>query len=442
MRFSPVSQTKLMQSPCFFHHLPSPTVHCMITPNKNLLSSILSPIHTLSDMDLPRTADFVIIGGGIIGVSAAFHLTRMRAGKVVLLEKKHIAAGATGMSSGLVRMHYDNPIEATFAQKSFDTFQYFGEMVGGECGFVRTGFVRIVKPQNQERMKANVAMMQALGVDTRLISGDELAEIAPYMVSDDFSVAAYEPHSGYADPYLTATNIARAARRQGARVAQGVEVTGVAIRGGRVQGVQTPAGNIATPVVINAAGPWGAKVAAMVGLKLDITLALHQPAILETPADMPTPHLTFIDRINGVYGRPETGGLTLAGTSGSEHNGIISEDELDSYSETLDPRIQYQVLENLCRRIPAMETSPVRRGHVGVEGYTQDGHALLGPAPDVEGFFLATGMSGHGFKEGPAIGQIMAELVVSGRTDIVDIIPLRVTRFEENQPYQGPHAYI
>ncbi len=393
-------------------------------------------------MELPSTADFVIIGGGIIGVSIAFHLTRMRAGRVVLLEKKHIAAGATGMSSGLVRMHYDNPIEATFAQKSFDTFQYFDEIVGGECGFVRTGFVRIVKPHNLERMKANVGMMQELGIDTRLITGDELGEIAPYMVTDDFSLAAYEPHSGYADPYLTATNIARAARRQGAHIAQGVEVTGVELRGGRVQGVQTSAGTIAAPVVINAAGPWGARVAAMVGLKLDITPALHQPAILETPADMPTPHLTFIDRINGVYGRPETGGLTLAGSSGGGHDGVIREDELDAYSESIDPRIQYRVLEGLCHRIPDMETSPVRRGHVGVEGYTRDGHALLGPAPGLDGFFLATGMSGHGFKEGPAIGQAVAEWVVHGRTDVVDITPLRVTRFEENQPYQGPYSYI
>jgi len=302
--------------------------------------------------------------------------------------------------------------------------------------------VRIVKPHNLERMKANVAMMRALGIETRLIANDELAELAPYMVTDDFSLAAYEPQSGYADPYMTATGIAQAAKRLGARIMQGVEVTGVDVRGGKVQGVQTTAGPIAAPVVINAAGPWGAKVAAMAGVELDITPALHQPAILETPSDLPTPHLTFIDRINGVYGRPETGGLTLAGSSGGEHNGVIRQDELDAYRESIDPDIQYRVLESLCQRIPRMTSSPVRRGHVGVEGYTPDGHAYLGPAPDIVGFFLATGMSGHGFKEGPAIGQTMAELVVGGQTDVVDISPLRVTRFEEGQPYRGPYAYV
>jgi len=392
-------------------------------------------------MDIPTTADIVIIGGGIIGASTAYHLARMGAGSVVLLERKHLGSGATGMSSGLVRMHYDNPIEATFAHKSFDTFRHFDEIIGGECGFVSTGFVRIAKPHNLERLKANVSMMQDIGIDTRLISNDEVKEMAPYMVTDDFSVAAYEPLSGYADPYLTTTGLAQAARRRGSRIIQSVEVTGIHIAGGRVQSVQTTRGAIAAPVVINAAGPWGARVAAMVGLELDITPALHQATILATPPAIPTPHLTFIDRVNGVYGRHETGGLTLTGTSGGEHNKIVNADELESYSQAPMPDIQFKTLERLCARIPVMETGAVHKGHSGVEGYTLDGHALMGPAPGVDGFYLATGMSGHGFKEGPAIGQTMAELVMHGQSEVADITPLRVTRFAEGQPYRAPNAY-
>jgi sarcosine oxidase subunit beta len=392
-------------------------------------------------MDFSATADIVIIGGGIIGVSTAYHLARMGAGKVLLLERTQLAAGATGMSSGLVRMHYDNPIEATFAHESFETFQHFDEIIGGECGFVSTGFVRIAKPQNLSRLKANVAMMQELGIDTRLITSDDLKAIAPYMVVDDFPVAAYEPHSGYADPHLTTMGLAGAARRHGAQIMQGVEVRGVEIAGGRVRGVRTSRGSVATSVVINAAGPWGALVANMVGIELDITPALHQASILETPPDLPTPHLTFIDRINGVYGRPETGNLTLAGTSGGEHNKVIDSADLDRFGQAPMPHIQFKVLERLCTRISVMETAPVRRGHTGVEGYSLDGHALLGPAPGIEGFYLATGMSGHGFKEGPAIGRTMAELVLYGRSDVVDITPLRITRFAEGEPYQGSYAY-
>jgi sarcosine oxidase subunit beta len=284
-------------------------------------------------------------------------------------------------------------------------------------------------------------MMQELGIDTRLITSDDLKAIAPYMVVDDFPVAAYEPHSGYADPHLTTMGLAGAARRHGAQIMQGVEVRGVEIAGGRVRGVRTSRGSVATSVVINAAGPWGALVANMVGIELDITPALHQASILETPPDLPTPHLTFIDRINGVYGRPETGNLTLAGTSGGEHNKVIDSADLDRFGQAPMPHIQFKVLERLCTRISVMETAPVRRGHTGVEGYSLDGHALLGPAPGIEGFYLATGMSGHGFKEGPAIGRTMAELVLYGRSDVVDITPLRITRFAEGEPYQGSYAY-
>ncbi len=392
-------------------------------------------------MDFPTTADVAVIGGGIIGVSVAYHLARMGAGRVVLFERKHLAAGATGMSSGLVRMHYDNPIEATFAQRSFPFFQHFDELIGGDCGFVRTGFVRIAKHRNLDRLQANVAMLQELGIDTRLVTGDDVKAMAPYMVTDDFPLAAYEPHSGYADPHRTTLGLAKAAQRHGARILQGVEVTGIDVLGGRVQGVGCSQGKVATGVVVNAAGPWGARVAAMAGLRLEIAPALHQATVLETPPQLPAPHLTFIDRINGVYGRSETGNLTLAGISGGESRQLLETDGLDSAGYAPTPQAQFQTLERLCARIPSMEASPVHRGHVGVEGYTPDGHALLGPVPDVQGFYLATGMSGHGFKEGPAIGQALAELVLHGQTEMVDIAPLRATRFAEGQPYQGPNAY-
>lgn len=394
-----------------------------------------------SNVEIPSTADIVIIGGGIIGTSTAYHLAQMNAGNVVILERKHLGAGATGLSSGLVRMHYDNPIEATFAHKSFDTFRYFDEIIGGDCGFVSTGFVRMVKPHHEENLRANVAMMQDVGINTRLVSGDEIKDMAPYVVTDDISIAAYEPLSGYADPHLTTMGFAQAARRHGVQIVQGVEVTGIDQEGGRVRGVQTTAGTIAAPVVINAAGPWGAKVAALAGTEIDLTHSDHQATIVETPANVPWPHLTIIDRLNGVYFRPETGGLTLAGPSGGDLNKLIGPDELDSYSETPDVQVQYGTLERLCERIPTMETSAVRKGHVGNQGYTRDMHAFIGPAPGIEGFYLATGMSGHGFKEAPAIGQAVAELVVNGRTDVVDITPLRITRFAEGKPYRSAHPY-
>ncbi|RME80847.1 MAG: FAD-binding oxidoreductase [Caldilineae bacterium] len=390
-------------------------------------------------MDLPTTADVVIIGGGVIGTSIAFHLTRMGCRHVVLCERTRLAAGSTGMSSGLVRMHYDNPLEAELAHKSYPTFAHFDEMVGGECGFVRTGFLRTVRQHNLERLKANVEMLQRLGVKTWLVGPDDIRELAPYLNVDDIPLAAYEPDSGYADPYLTTTGFARAARRKGAHILQGLEVTGIPVRASRVVGVETKAGTIATGTVIIAAGPWGARVAASVGLHLELKLVYHPVVMVETPPQVPHPHLTVIDRLNTIYLRPETGGLTLVGAS--HDNRVVGPEDLDTYSQTLSPETQFSALERLCNRIPAMEHGRLRKGHAGIITKTADEHALLGPVPGVEGCYAALGFSGHGFKEAPAVGQAMAELVLNGRAQIVDITPLRLTRFAEGRPYHAANEY-
>jgi len=363
----------------------------------------------------------------------------MGVGNVVLLERKHLAAGSTGMSSGLVRMHYDNPLEAEFALKSFETFRHFDEIVGGDSGFTRTGFLRTVEAHNLKKLKANVTMLQALGVNTWSVTRDEISDLAPYLTTDDIPLAAYEPDSGYADPHLTTMGFANAARRHGARVFQGVQVTDIEVAHGRVTGVQTPQGAIAAPVVVNAAGPWGALVAALAGVSLNLTVVHHQVAIVEAPTEVPWPHLTVIDRLNRIYLRPETGRLTLVGAS--HDNSTINTDQLDTYSESLTYETRNRVAERLCARIPSMETGTVRRGHAGIYPRTLDTHALLGPAPGVQGFYCAIGFSGHGFKESPAVGQAMAELILNGRAEVVDITPLRLTRFAEGQPYRGPYPY-
>lgn len=390
-------------------------------------------------MELPKTADYIVIGGGVIGTSLAFHLARMDAGRVVLLERKQLAAGSTGMSSGLVRMHYDNPLEAKIALESLETFLHFDEIIGGDCGFVRTGFLRAVEPHNLENLKANVAMLQEIGINTWLVDREQIREMAPYLNADDIPLAAYEPDSGYADPHLTTMGLANAARRHGAQIFQGVEVTGIEVTGGKVTAVQTDQGRIAAPVVVNAAGPWGALVAAMAGVKLDLTVMHHQVAVVETPPEVPWPHLTVIDRPHGTYLRPETGDLTLIGAS--HDNYPIGTDRLDTYSESLTYETRNRVLEHLCARIPAMETAAVRKGHAGIYVNTLDHYPLLGPVPGIEGFYCSVGYSGHGFKVAPAFGQAMAELILHGQAEVVDLTPLRVTRFDEGQPYRGPYPY-
>jgi sarcosine oxidase subunit beta len=388
---------------------------------------------------LPGTADAVVIGGGIIGTSIAFHLARMGAGQVVLLERKHLAAGATGLSCGLVRQHADNPLDAQIVSKSMETFQHFNDVVGGDCGWVSTGFLYLISQQNLEAMVANIAMLQELGIRTSLFSPGQIRELAPYLSMDEPTYAAYEPDSGYADPYSATMGFARGARRHGAHIAQDVEVTGFITGNGRLTGVQTPQGEISTPVAVNAAGPWGGLVAAMAGVPTDLAVEHHQVGLVEVPPDVTWPHLTVIDTLGYTYFRPETGRLTLIGASFA--NRIIAADQLETYSQDLNPDTQYELLERFCARFPGMEEAGVRKGHAGVYINTQDLHGLLGPVPTLEGFYLATGLSGQGFKMAPVVGQAMAELILVGQANVVDITPLRVTRFEEGQPFKGLHPY-
>lgn len=390
-------------------------------------------------MKLPKTADAVVIGGGIIGTSIAFHLARMGAGRVLLLERKYLAAGATGLSCGLVRQHADNLLDAQIVSKSMETFQHFDEVVGGDCGWLSTGFLYLIPPSNLEAMQANIAMLQELGIRTSLLGPGELRELAPYLSLDEPIYAAYEPDSGYADPYSATMGFARGARRHGAQILQDVEVTGFVTQNGRLTGVQTPRGEIATPVAVNAAGPWGGLVAAMAGLPTDLEVEHHQVGMVGVPPDVAWPHLTVIDTVHYTYFRPETGRLTLIGASFA--NRIIGTDQLDTYSQDLTQDTQYELLERFCARFPGMEEAGVRKGHAGVYINTPDLHGLLGPAPTLDGLYLATGLSGQGFKMAPVVGQAMAELILYSQANVVDITPLRVTRFEEGQPFQGLHPY-
>jgi sarcosine oxidase subunit beta len=195
------------------------------------------------------TADIVVIGAGVIGASIAYHLARAGAGRIVVLEKRFLAAGATGKSSGIARMHYDNEPETRLASISFDYFRDWPELVGGDCGYRRTGFLRILPRELVDSLRANVAIQQRIGINTQLISAYEAGEMLPYLCSDDFDVAAYEPDSGYADPTSATAAFLQRARETGARLLQETTVTDIRTRAGGVSEVVTDNCMLATPVV-------------------------------------------------------------------------------------------------------------------------------------------------------------------------------------------------
>jgi sarcosine oxidase subunit beta len=383
---------------------------------------------------MTNTADVLIIGAGVHGASLAFHLTQ-RGVKPIVLEKDFIGAGATGRSSGLVRMHYDVRQDCELAWASFGYFRNWAECVGGESGFTRTGFLQVVARENEEALRMNTAMQQDIGIPTFLISAEDVKRLAPYFVTDDFDVAAYEPESGYADPSAATASLINAAKEKGARIIQDCAVTGILVEGGRIKGVETAQGDFYASVVVNAAGAWADKLNAMVGLDLPFTTWRHDTMFVGRPKEMGPSHPAVIDFPNEMYFRSETGGLTLVGLEDNNPLGESPEGDTDHAQKGFVER----AIERICQRVPVMEQGYLHTAHGGYDGLTPDQHPMLGQAGP-EGFYLQCGMSGMGFKIAPAVGLCMSELILDGEAKTVDLSIYRPERFAEGEEITGNYV--
>ena len=379
------------------------------------------------------TADVIVIGAGVQGSSLAFHLAS-RGASVIVVERATVAAGATGRSSGLVRVYYDLLAEARLAWAAQAWFREWGERVGGECGFTRTGFLWIEAAGRIERVRANSDSHRAMGVDSTVIGADEIRRLAPALEVGD-EVAAYEPESGYADPSMTATSLIAAAKARGARLVQGAEVTAIHVAGGRVTGLDTTKGSFDAPVIVNAAGGWARRVGALAGLDLPIDVWRHDTGYLGVPGSVPRPIPVVIDIANSMYFRPEGSGMVLIGLEDDNQiGGLPDRDTADAA-----PGFRDRAAERIIRRVPGLIEGTFRTSHSGQDGLTPDQRAILGPAgPD--GFYLDCGHSGTGFKTGPAVGLGMAELILDGVATSVDISPFGFERFATGRLLVGEHG--
>jgi len=384
--------------------------------------------------ELPRTAGAVIIGGGVVGASIAYWLASRGLRDIVLLEKNALATGATGKSAGLVRRHYTNRWDAGLAHESWQFFQQWSDVIGGDCGFVKTGFLMLVRPKYVDNLRRNVEMHVSLGIDSRLVSVDEIRDLEPAVLLDGIGAGAYEPDSGYADPVSVATGFARRAGELGARIIQGVEVTDVEIVGGSVQSVQTTQGAISTPRVILACGPWSVAFARKLGIELPVRVKRVIEVYVRRPPG--TSHMTVVDEVSGTYVRPDGSDVTLLG--GRSNDWGTNPDEYDGVA---GPDIIERAIERAVERLPGLAQAGLLRGIAGVDGYSDDFHQILGRAPGVDGLFLAAGGSGTAFKKSPAIGKCMAELILDGAAATVDIRPFRLERFAENDHVRGEYEY-
>jgi sarcosine oxidase subunit beta len=384
-----------------------------------------------------RTADFVIVGAGVMGASIAFHLVQRKAGKVLVLDKSHVASGGSGRSSALIRMHYSFPAEVQLALISLRMFEQWGELVGETTLFQKTGFVRIVHPNEMERLRSNVEMQQDLGVNVRLISQTELRELEPDWVVDEVEYAAYEPDSGYGDGAGVANDFLARAREAGVVYASKTQVTEFLMDDGRVRGVQTDQGEVHAGKVIAATGPWTRSLFEKVGYDLPIETEYHQVAILKNAPDMKGGGCACIDSDTATYFRPDGLDKFLVG----DFYGKRPIDPNNFPQRASDESLE-ELIERACGRVPKLENAELMRGVTGVYDMTPDSRPVLGEVPGIEGLYVCAGFSGMGFKISPAIGLVLSELLVDGGGRTVDIRAFSPSRFVENRPIKAEFEYV
>jgi sarcosine oxidase subunit beta len=359
-------------------------------------------------VSLPRTAGAVVIGGGVVGCSIAYHLARRGMRDVLVLEREGVGAGTTSKAAGGIRAQFSTEPEIRFSLESMAVFERFADEFGVDPGFQRIGYLFLVADEADLRgFERRVALQRRLGVDVRIVSPGEARRIVPALRVDDLVAAVWGPGDGLAGPAEVTQGFARRARELGARILEGVEVGGIDLDGGRVLGVRTAQGPVAAPVVVNAAGPAAARVGRLAGVEVPVLPRRRHIFFTEPFPALPGPVPLTTDRRSGFYFRKEMEQVLLS-------PGDV-EDTGQDLSASVDPARMAETVEKAVHRVPALAEARIAGGWAGLRPLTPDEHAIIGWAPGVEGFFLAVGFCGHGFQHAPATGRHVADWLLDGR---------------------------
>ena len=372
-------------------------------------------------------AEAVVIGGGVMGCSILYNLAERGVTDTVLLERDVLGSGSTGRSQAILRMHYSNEVTTRLAWDSLSIFRDFHEITGMPSGYTKTGYFVIVGTEDREAMLENVSMQRASGVDTSIVTAEDVQEIAPMVRTYDGESFAYEPESGYADPYSVTTGYANAARDRGARILSESPAVGIEITANRVTAVLTENGRIETPIAVVAAGPWSGPLLAAVGVDVPLRPIRHQVVMLRRPQDVVPDHPIIGDVVFDMSPRPDAGNLTLIGVGEDE------EASPDTFNQGVDMPMVEATFENLVKRMPGMAQALFRGGWSGLFTTTPDWHPILDRVDGIDGLYIAVGFSGHGFKLSPMIGVVMSELITDGKATSLDISEMALQRFSEGR---------
>ncbi|MFI1393851.1 NAD(P)/FAD-dependent oxidoreductase [Streptomyces sp. NPDC020681] len=393
--------------------------------------------HSAPDPDsapLPSSAEVVIVGGGVIGASVAFHLAEAGVRDVLVLERDEPASGSSGKPIGGIRAQFSDPLNIGLGQRSLEAWRTFADRPGADIGIDSVGYLFLLGDEEEvETFRQAVVVQNELGVPSRIITPREAHELCPYLDPRSIAAAAFSPADGFALPGAAVHGYLRAARRLGATVRTRCAVTGFDTEGGRVRAVRTDSGTVRTGTVVCAAGAWSAALGAMAGVDLPVT-PLRRQIALTGPLSPAPPRIPFtLDFASTMYFHNDrAGGLVLGLSDARQEPGFGREFS----REWLEP---FQ--EAALRRAPALAGLPARSGWAGLYEMTPDRNALIGRAASVEGFLYATGFSGHGFLQAPAVGEIIRDLYLD-RTPFIDVGPLSAARFEGSGAAVRPEAHI
>jgi len=373
---------------------------------------------------LPSSAEVVIIGGGIIGVSIAYYLGKMGAKNVVLIEKDLIGQGSTGLCAGGIRRQWSTEVNMHFSLKAFEIYQNFKDEFGVDPEFHQIGYLFLATSQQELQIfKKNVEFQNRFGVSSQILTSEEVKKGWPFLNTEDVFGGAFCDTDGYAGPYEVTEGIARGARRHGVEIFQNTEVTSIEVERDRIVSVTTKVGRVETPMVVNAAGPYAATVGRMAGIEIPVKPIRRQLFVTDVFHMIPPSVPLTIDQKQNFYFRREGESVLFSGR----------QDELPSFNLKTDFNSMVETAEKATHRVPAFEETNMARGWGGLYEISPDNHAILGKVPEVEGLFLANGFSGHGFQHGPAAGMVMAELILNGTAETINIDPLALRRFKEGK---------
>lgn len=378
--------------------------------------------------ELPPDAEIVVIGGGVMGASTAYHLAKAGVSDLVLLEREpQFGAGATGRCAGGVRYQFSTEINVRLSMASLNMMEAFKSETGQDPYYRQCGYLFVLTEQEDvDAFHKHVALQRRLGVETRWMTGDEVRARLPAMRFEDALGGTIHDRDGIADPNSLVMGYIKAGRGLGVRALSEVDVEDIQTTGGRISHVITNAGEISCRAVVNAAGPWAAAVGAMAGVEIPIT-PLRRQWVTTTPLpELPDDFPFVIDFAQSLYFHPEGEGLLT---------GMSNPDESPGFDQRVDPDWELVAMQAAIERMPMLAHAGRLSGLAGLYEVTPDAHPIFGPT-SVDGFWIVGGFSGHGFMHGPVAGKIMREYILDGAPQTVDVSSLDLARFDEGRLIQ------